>query len=71
MKVILASSNNGKIKEFKEILARFNIEVLSLKDINFMQEIIEDGNSFYENALIKAKTIYDLYHIPVIADYSG
>lgn len=71
MKVILASSNNGKIKEFKEILARFNIEVLSLKDINFTQEIIEDGNSFYENALIKAKTIYDLYHIPVIADDSG
>ena len=71
MKVILASSNNGKIKEFKEILARFNIEVLSLKDINFTQEIIEDGNSFYENALIKAESLWEIVQKPVIADDSG
>lgn len=71
MKVILASNNKGKIKEFKEILANFNIEVLSLKDINFNEEIIEDGETFEENALIKAKTIYDRYHLPVIADDSG
>lgn len=71
MKVILASNNQGKIKEFKEILAKFKIEVLSLKDIDFHDEIIEDGETFEANALIKAKTIYDRYHLPVIADDSG
>ena len=71
MKVILASNNKGKVKEFKEILGKYNIEVLSLKDLNFIDEIVEDGNTFRENALIKAKTIYDIYKLPVIADDSG
>ena len=56
MQVILASNNNGKIKEFREILQQYDIEVLSLKDINFIDEIIEDGNTFMENALFKAIT---------------
>lgn len=71
MKIILASNNLGKITEFKEMLAPFNIDVLSLKDVGFYQEIIENGNTFFENALIKAKTIYDIYKVPVIADDSG
>lgn len=71
MKVILASNNNGKIKEFKEILSQFNIEVLSLKDIGFNAEIEESGQTFFDNALIKAKTIFDIYQTPVISDDSG
>lgn len=71
MKIILASKNAGKIREFKEILKPFGFEVLSLKDINFNDEIVEDGNTFEENALIKAKTIYNLMNIPVISDDSG
>ena len=71
MKVILASNNNGKIREFKEILGKYNIEVLSLKELGFTGDIIEDGNTFMENALIKAKAIYDIYNLPVIADDSG
>ena len=71
MKIILASKNKGKIKEFKEILAKFNIEVISLLELNFNEEIVEDGDTFESNALIKAKTIYDLYHLPVISDDSG
>ena len=71
MKIILASKNNGKIKEFKEILSKFNIEVISLLDLDFNEEIVEDGTTFESNALIKAKTIYDLYHLPVISDDSG
>ena len=71
MKIVLASQNPGKIKEFKEILSRFGFEVLSLKDIDFHDEIIEDGTTFEENAVIKAKTIYNVVKIPVIADDSG
>ena len=53
--IILASNNNHKIAEFKEILPEYDI--LSLKDVGFFDDIVEDGNSFLENSLIKAKAI--------------
>ena len=71
MQVILASTNKGKIAEFNAFLSQYGIEVLSLADIGYNQEIIEDGNSFFENALIKAKTIYEYIKKPVISDDSG
>lgn len=71
MDIILASNNNGKIKEFKRILERFGINIKSLKDINYEEEIVEDGNTFFENALIKAKTIHEYTNLPVISDDSG
>lgn len=71
MQIVLASHNDGKIKEFKEILSKFGFEVLSLKDINFHDEIEETGITFEENAVIKAKTIFDVVKIPVISDDSG
>ena len=71
MEIIVATKNNGKIKEFEELFKDSNIRFKSLYDINYTDEIVEDGNSFYENALIKAKTIFDKFHIPVLADDSG
>ena len=73
-RIVIASNNAHKIKEFKEILKEY--EILSLKDINFVNEIIEDGKTFEENAIIKAKTVHDylkengLDYI-VISDDSG
>lgn len=73
-KIVIASNNKHKIKEFKEMLP--NYEILSLNDIGFYKDIVEDGNTFEENALIKAKTIHDylksnnLDYI-VISDDSG
>jgi len=54
-KVVLASNNKHKIKEFKEIFK--TVEILTLNDIGFNEEIEETGKSFLENALIKASTI--------------
>lgn len=71
MDIILASNNQGKIREFKKILSRFNINVKSLADIDYHEEIVEDGNSFFENALIKAKTIHEYTNLAVISDDSG
>jgi|SRR5690554_3903614 len=71
MKIIVATHNLNKVKEFKEILQDTNIELVSLHDLNDFEEIVEDGESFLENALIKAKTIYLKYNMPVIADDSG
>ena len=56
-KIVIASNNKHKIKEFKEMLS--NYDILSLNDIGFTDDIVEDGNTFEENALIKAKTIHN------------
>lgn len=69
MDIVLASNNKGKIKEIKEILSEYNI--LSLSEMNVNIEVIEDQNSFYENAFKKAKEIYEVIKKPVIADDSG
>ena len=62
MDIIFASTDKGKIREFKEILAPYGINVISLADLDFKDDIIEDGNTFLENALIKAKTISKYYN---------
>ena len=67
--MIFASNNKGKIKEIKSI---FNEEeIISLKEANVDIEVEEDADSFYGNALKKAKEIFELTNIPVIADDSG
>lgn len=59
MKVIYGSSNKAKLQEVKAFFENNNIdvEIISLKDINFNEEIDENGKTFEENSLIKAKTI--------------
>lgn len=69
MKILAATNNKGKIREIKEILE--NYEVVSLKDIGYEIEVIEDGKSFSENAIKKASEIYNKTKIPCIADDSG
>ena len=66
--MLFASSNEGKIKEVKDIL---NIDILSLNDIDKKIEINENGKTFLENAIIKAKEIYNKTNIPTISDDSG
>jgi len=70
MKVIFASRNKGKIKEVSEILGS-KFEITSLPDIKGIDEIEETGSTFEENAFIKAKTVYKITGLPVIADDSG
>ena len=67
--MIFASNNKGKIKEIKEIFKGYDIK--SLSDVNIDIDVEENGKTFYENALIKAKTIYELTGIPTIADDTG
>lgn len=69
MKILLASNNKNKIKEIKNLLV--NYEILSLKDINFKEDIIEDGKTFYDNALIKVKALIPFFNGIIIADDSG
>lgn len=70
-RIIFATGNEGKMKEVRMILADLGYEILSLKDIGYDKEIIEDGKTFEENALIKAKTIAKERNEIVLADDSG
>ncbi len=70
-KIIFATSNEGKMKEIREILKDLDIELLSLKEAGLNPEIIENGNTFKENAIIKAKTVMELSGEIVLADDSG
>ena len=67
--LILASNNAHKVEEIKSILDDYKI--LTLKDIGYYEDIIEDGTTFEENALIKARTIAKYSGKAAIADDSG
>ena len=70
-KLIFATGNEGKMREIREILSDLGVEILSLKEAGIHADIVEDGKSFEENAVIKAKTICELTHEVVLADDSG
>jgi XTP/dITP diphosphohydrolase len=70
-RVIFATSNEGKMKEIREILSDLDIELLSLKDAGLDIDIEENGTSFEENAIIKAKTVMEQTNEIVLADDSG
>ncbi len=67
--LILASNNAHKVEEIKSILEDYSI--LTLKDINYTEEIVENGTTFEENALIKARTICKYSGKTAISDDSG
>jgi len=69
---VIATGNKHKLEEIGAILKDFKLEVLSMKDVGLEGlEIIEDGNTFEENALIKAKTVMNKTAELAIADDSG
>ncbi|MGM7702222.1 XTP/dITP diphosphatase [Pseudalkalibacillus sp. Hm43] len=69
--IIIASHNEGKVKEFRSMFEEFNVSVVSLRDLDFHDEIEETGTTFEENATIKAEAIAERFNQPVIADDSG
>ena len=68
-RIVLASGNKHKIKEIQQMLS--NYEIVGYKELGFDFEIEEDGKTFYENALIKAKTVSEKLALPALADDSG
>ena len=70
--IILATNNKHKLKEVREILSPHKIVVYGLSDLNIkLPEIEENGNTYAENALIKAKAVQAFTTMPIIADDSG
>jgi len=70
-KIFIASKNKGKTDEIKYFLKGLKIEFHSFLDKPEIPNIKETGKTFEENALIKAKAVYDIVNIPVLADDSG
>ena len=70
MEIIFATHNQGKLKEVQALVPE-TIKVLSLEDLNMNDEIPETGHTLEDNALIKARTIFQFYKKPVIADDTG
>jgi XTP/dITP diphosphohydrolase len=71
MKIVFATGNKGKVREVREMLDGMGIELVSLSDYAHVPEIVEDGKSFLENALKKAKIISEFTGETVLADDSG
>ena len=71
MKLILATNNKGKVKEYRDILTPLGFEVLSQSEAGIHLDVEETGATFAENAYLKAKAIYDIAHCCVLSDDSG
>ena len=70
-KIVFATGNAGKMREIRMILADADVEVLSMKDAGIDPDIVENGSTFAENALIKARACAKLTGMMALADDSG
>lgn len=70
-KIIFATKNKGKIKEINAIMSDMNVEVVSMEDAGINIDVVEDGNTFEENAIKKAEEIMKVSSIITMADDSG
>ena len=71
-RLVFATGNKGKMREIREIMEGSGYEILSMKEAGIDPDIVEDGTTFEENALIKARAVHEL--LPddiVLADDSG
>lgn len=68
IELILASSNAHKAQEFAEL---FDSRIVTVQPAPYKLDVVEDGDSYFANALLKAKAYYDRFKTPVIADDSG
>ena len=71
MKILLATRNKDKIRELRRILSGLELEIRTTDDYPGLSETIEDGDSFAENALKKAREAAEFAKIPALADDSG
>lgn len=71
MKLVLATNNEGKVREFARILEPLGIEVMTQKQVGVHVSPEENGTTFAENARIKAMAVYEATGLPTVADDSG
>lgn len=70
-KIVFATGNKDKMREICEIMADVDVEVISMKEAGIVVDVVEDGETFEENSLIKARAIAEYTDAIVLADDSG
>lgn len=70
-RIVIASNNAGKLREIRDILQPLGFTVVSQREAGVSIEVEESGETFAENAALKARAVYEALHCPVIADDSG
>lgn len=70
-KIVFATGNKGKLKEVIDIFSDTKFQIIPMDELGNIPEIEEDGLTFEDNALIKARFVYSKYGLPTIADDSG
>lgn len=71
MRIVFATKNEGKVREISEMLASTDVKLLSLNGFKSLPEIVEDGKTYLENALKKARIVSEFTGETVLADDSG
>lgn len=71
MDIVIASANKHKIEEFQKIFADIFQNIVSMTDAGFSGDVEETGETLFENALIKAKTVSEALGVPVLSDDTG
>ena len=69
-KIVLASGNQGKVREFTSLFAEYGVDVIAQKELG-VEDVPETGTTFVENAIIKARHAAKVTGLPAIADDSG
>ena len=71
MKIIIASNNSGKVREYKDIFEPFGFEVRSQAEEGIRLDVEETGRTFEENAALKARAVHEIARCAVVSDDSG
>ena len=71
MKLLVATNNPHKVQEYQDMFLGYDIEIVSPKDLNIHVDPEENGSTYEENSLIKAKALQEYSSFPIIADDSG
>ena len=71
MKLILASNNKDKLREFKQLTADMDVEIVSQREAGYVLDVEETGTTFAENSYLKAHAVTEISGLPAVADDSG
>lgn len=71
MKLILASNNKDKLREFKQLTADMDVEIVSQREAGYILDVEETGTTFAENSYLKAHAVTEISGLPAVADDSG
>ena len=71
LEIVIATGNKHKVDEYRKIFKGYKVVFYSLADLNLNADVDENGKTYKENALIKARFVADIVHFPILADDSG